>query len=320
MERKAHFALIGLFTFAAIAGAFGFIFWLHHSAGKKQQVAYRVIFDSSVSGLQVGGNVLFNGIRVGEVTNLRLDPDKPSQVIAMLAVNKSTPIRSDTRVGLEFAGLTGVAVVSLKGVSATTPLIEREEGEPPTLKADPTASRDMMQAARQVLNRAEEVLAANQAPLHQAITDIAAFSASLARNSDNVDAIMNNVREASQNATEAVTSVRKLSDNLDKRTDDVAISIRKLSDNLDKRTDEVAIGINRMTATATRQIDNAGRAFVDLVHNPQRILFGGGNNDAAVTPPAAAQARPPTAAHTRPPAATHARPPAAAQAGGQSSQ
>ena len=74
MERKAHFALIGLFTFAVIAGAFGFIFWLHHSAGKKQQVAYRVIFDSSVSGLQVGGNVLFNGIRVGEVTNLRLDP------------------------------------------------------------------------------------------------------------------------------------------------------------------------------------------------------------------------------------------------------
>ena len=74
MERKAHYALIGLFTFAVVAGAFGFIFWLHHSSGKKQAVQYRVIFDSSVSGLQVGGNVLFNGIRVGEVTNLRLDP------------------------------------------------------------------------------------------------------------------------------------------------------------------------------------------------------------------------------------------------------
>ena len=118
MERKAHYALIGLFTFAVVAGAFGFIFWLHHSSGKKQAVSYRVIFDSSVSGLQVGGNVLFNGIRVGEVTNLRLDPDNPRQVVALLAVNKATPIRSDTRVGLEFAGLTGVAAVSLKGVSA----------------------------------------------------------------------------------------------------------------------------------------------------------------------------------------------------------
>jgi phospholipid/cholesterol/gamma-HCH transport system substrate-binding protein len=65
MERKAHYALIGLFTFAVVAGAFGFVFWLHHSSGKKQAVAYRVIFDSTVSGLHVGGNVLFNGIRVG---------------------------------------------------------------------------------------------------------------------------------------------------------------------------------------------------------------------------------------------------------------
>ncbi|MGA7666632.1 MAG: MlaD family protein, partial [Pseudolabrys sp.] len=268
MERKAHYALIGLFTFAVVAGAFGFIFWLHHSSGKKQAVAYRVIFDSTVSGLQVGGNVLFNGIRVGEVTNLRLDPDKPSQVVAMLAVNKSTPIRSDTRVGLEFAGLTGVAAVSLKGVSATTPLIEREEGEPPTLKADPSASQDMMQAARDVLNKAEDVIAANQEALHRAITDIATFSASLARNSDNVDSIVKDAKETMSNAKEATASARTLMDNLDKRTDDITI------------------GVNKMTATATRQIDIAGRAITDLAHNPQRFLFGGGggSSEAAARP------------------------------------
>jgi phospholipid/cholesterol/gamma-HCH transport system substrate-binding protein len=278
MERKAHYALIGLFTFAVVAGAFGFIFWLHHSSGKKQAVSYRVIFDSSVSGLQVGGNVLFNGIRVGEVTSLRLDPDKPNQVSAMLAVNKSTRIRSDTRVGLEFAGLTGVAAVSLKGVSAKTPLIEREEGEPPTLKADPSASQDMMQAARDVLNKAEEVIAANQDALHQAITDIATFSASLARNSDNVDSIVRDAKETMSNAREATASARSLIDNLDKRTDDITI------------------GINKMTATATRQIDSAGRAITDLAHNPQRFLFGGGpsSSEAAARPaPSPARRRPP---------------------------
>jgi phospholipid/cholesterol/gamma-HCH transport system substrate-binding protein len=281
MERKAHYALIGLFTFAVVAGAFGFIFWLHHSSGKKQAVAYRVIFDSSVSGLQVGGNVLFNGIRVGEVTNLRLDPDKPSQVVALLAVNKATPIRSDTRVGLEFAGLTGVAAVSLKGVSATTPLIEREEGEPPTLKADPSASQDMMQAARDVLNKAEEVIAANQDALHQAITDIAIFSASLARNADSVDSIVSDAKVTMSNAKEATASARTLIDNLDKRTDDITI------------------GINKMTATATRQIDSAGRAITDLAHNPQRFLFGGSSSSAAPAPAAAAPPRPAAATPPR---------------------
>ena len=276
MERKAHYALIGLFTFAVVAGAFGFIFWLHHSSGKKQAVAYRVIFDSSVSGLQVGGNVLFNGIRVGEVTNLRLDPDKPSQVVAMLAVNKSTPIRSDTRVGLEFAGLTGVAAVSLKGVSPKTPLIEREEGEPPTLKADPSASQDMMQAAREVLNMAEEVIAANQEAVHQAIADIAMFSASLARNSDSVDSIVRDAKDTMSNAKEATASARTL------------------MENLDKRTDGITIGVNKMTATATRQIDLAGKAITDLAHNPQRFLFGGGgsSSEAQAAPAAARQAAP----------------------------
>ena len=54
MERKANYVLIGLFTFAVVAGAFGFVFWIHHSAGKKQSVLYRVIFDTSVSGLRRG--------------------------------------------------------------------------------------------------------------------------------------------------------------------------------------------------------------------------------------------------------------------------
>ena len=163
MERKANYVLIGLFTFAVVAGAFGFVFWIHQTSGKKQSVLYRVIFDTSVSGLRRGAPVLFNGIRVGEVTDLQLTPDKPSQVTATLQVNKATPIRSDTRVGLEFAGLTGVASVSLKGVSATTPLIEREEGEPPTLKADLSASQDMMQAVHETLNNANAVITENQA-------------------------------------------------------------------------------------------------------------------------------------------------------------
>jgi len=36
MERKANFVLIGLFTLAVIAGAFGFVFWIHQTAGKSK--------------------------------------------------------------------------------------------------------------------------------------------------------------------------------------------------------------------------------------------------------------------------------------------
>jgi ABC-type transporter Mla subunit MlaD len=127
----------------------------------------------------------------------------------------------------------------------------------------------MMQAAREVLNKAEEVIAANQEALHQAITDIASFSASLARNTDNVDSIMKNANETMSNAKEATSSARTL------------------IDNLDKRTGEITVGVNRLTATATRQVELAGKAITDLAHNPQRFLFGGssasGGNSAATS-------------------------------------
>jgi ABC-type transporter Mla subunit MlaD len=133
----------------------------------------------------------------------------------------------------------------------------------------------MMQAAREVLNKAEEVIAANQEAVHQAIADIAMFSASLARNSDSVDSIVRDAKDTMSNAKEATASARTLMQNLDKRTDDITI------------------GVNKMTATATRQIDIAGKAITDLAHNPQRFLFGGGGSSSeAQAAPAAARAAP----------------------------
>ena len=66
-----------------------------------------------MSGLRTGASVLFNGIRVGEVTGLKLNPDKPQQVVAVVSVDKSVAIRPDTQIGLEFQGLTGIASIAL---------------------------------------------------------------------------------------------------------------------------------------------------------------------------------------------------------------
>ena len=155
----------------------------------------------------------------------------------------------------------------------------------------------MMQAARDVLNRAEEVIAANQEAIRQAVKDIATFSASLARNSDNVDIIVSDAKDTMKNAKEATASARTL------------------MDNLDKRTEEITVGVNRMTSTATRQIDIAGKAITDLAHNPQRFLFGGSgssssdsSSSASSPPPAPPPARTPPARTPTPPL-----PPARAQ-------
>ena len=118
METRAPYALIGLFVLAAIGAVFGFVYWLHNTGGLGERTVYRVRFENNVAGLLTGAAVLFNGIRVGEVIDLQLNPDNPREVTAAIAVVAGTPVRTDTHAGLEFQGLTGVPVISLLGGDA----------------------------------------------------------------------------------------------------------------------------------------------------------------------------------------------------------
>ena len=186
METRARHALIGLFMLAVIIASFAFVYWLENKGGFGERTAYQIRFGGSTSGLLVGSSVLFNGIRVGEVTGLGLDPEYPEQVVASIGVDPGTPIRSDTQVGIETQGLTGGAAVTLRGGSATA------EAVPPqgVLMAPPQAGQDWTQAARDAFQRVDDVLAENSDALHSAITNIDTFAGALARNSDKVDGIL----------------------------------------------------------------------------------------------------------------------------------
>lgn len=281
MEDRAKYALIGLFTFAVIAAAFGFVYWLHNSSGNKETAAYRVIFEGSVSGLRTGGPVLFNGIRVGEVTDMRLT-NSPSQVAAILSVNKTTPVRADTRVSLEYAGLTGIASVSLKGATASAPALTYKDDGFLTLKADPNAGTDMSTAVRETLGRADALIAENQEAIRNSIKNLETFSAALARNGDKIDKLVDNSSKLIETSTQAMGSFTELAVSLKKDTN-------QLAESLDKRTAEITEGITKLTDSANKQVNvvgtnlnraitNIDKSVTDLAKNPQRIIFGGGGS------------------------------------------
>jgi phospholipid/cholesterol/gamma-HCH transport system substrate-binding protein len=185
METRAPFVVVGAFVLAAIVAVFGFVYWLHNSGGIGPRTAYHVQFDGSVPGLLVGAGVLFNGIRVGEVTDLALAPDNPRRVNATISVASTTPVRSDTKVGLEFQGLTGVPVIALEGGTLVS-----NSGAVPTLIAEPGAGQSMTQAARDALLRVDSVLAENSEPLKDTIANFKVFSEGLARNTGKIDGIL----------------------------------------------------------------------------------------------------------------------------------
>ncbi len=185
METRAPFVLIGAFVLAAIVAVFGFVYWLNNSGGIGPRASYHVQFEGSVPGLLVGAAVLFNGIRVGEVSDLGLAPDNPRRVNATISVAATTPVRADTKVGLEFQGLTGVPVIALEGGAQLA-----SSGAVPTLIAEPGAGLSMTAAARDALRKVDTVLSENSEPLKDTIANFRTFSDGLARNTGKLDGII----------------------------------------------------------------------------------------------------------------------------------
>jgi phospholipid/cholesterol/gamma-HCH transport system substrate-binding protein len=210
METRAPYALIGLFVLTVIVAAFSFVFWLHNSAGLTERTVYRVQFENTVAGLLTGAAVLFNGIRVGEVTALELDANHPNRVTATIAVANTTPVRADTKAGLDFQGLTGVPVVTLQRGSVPLTTSAGTKTKPHTLVADPLAGQSMTAAARDALRRLDGMLSENSEPIRSTIANLNTFSGALARNSEKLDEIVASLTRLTSGPANVVRNVYDL--------------------------------------------------------------------------------------------------------------
>jgi phospholipid/cholesterol/gamma-HCH transport system substrate-binding protein len=282
METKANYVLIGFFTLVVLAGAFGFVHWFRNHSSKNTRAVYNVVFQGSVGGLRKGATVEFNGMRVGEVADLQLDQRDPKQVLATISIDSNVPIRSDTHVRLEFAGLTGVASVELKGGDPQAgPLAEGADGVP-TIIADAGATQDLSSAARELIRKLD-ALVAEDSSLHNSIANIEAFTVSLKNNADRFDRIMAGLEgmtgtpDKPGELVEAVKSIRLAAANLDKRIDEMAPGLAHF-------TGPGLKNLEALIADARRAVGTAEVVFRNIDQNPSRLLFGG----APASAPAAA--------------------------------
>lgn len=207
METRANYILIGAFMVAILFAAFGFVYWLAVTAESRQNVPLKIIFPGAVTGLPVGGQVLFNGIKVGDVKSLDFDPDDPTKVVATVGIKPSTPLRKDSKASLNFTGLTGVAYVDLTGGTQASPLLlaDLEDGQVPEISADRSFFDDIVDGARDVLKRADstmktidDLLKDNGPSITQIVRNAETFSDALAANSDGVKDFMASIGKASE--------------------------------------------------------------------------------------------------------------------------
>ena len=160
MERDAHYAAVGIATIALLAALAVFAIWLARLQFNDDYDIYDIVFYGPVRGLSEGGEVHFNGIRVGEVTDLNLDPDKGDQVIARVRLDGTTPVRVTSRAQLEPQGITGLNYIQITAGTEGSALLKSQypENVIPVIQSQPSPIAELLSGSGTVLAQTVDAL------------------------------------------------------------------------------------------------------------------------------------------------------------------
>jgi phospholipid/cholesterol/gamma-HCH transport system substrate-binding protein len=267
MEKNANYALVGAASLVLFVGLVIFVVWLARLQFNRDYDLYDVVFQGPVRGLSQGGEVHFNGIKVGDVTKIALDRTNPTRVIARIRVTSDVPIRIDSFATLEPQGITGVNYIQITAGTPSKPLLKDTvpNGEVPVIRTQRSALSDLLEGGGTVLTRTIETLDRvnrvlsdqNISTISAALSDTQAVTAELRRRK----ALVGDLQKAIKDVNVATAQVTRLSSDANEMLNgDGRRALRNVAD---------------VTAEAKTTVAKAN-ALLDKVQGPTGEFAGNG--------------------------------------------
>lgn len=254
MERDAHYAAVGIATIALMAALAVFVIWLARLQFNNDYDVYDIVFYGPVRGLSEGGEVHFNGIRVGEVTDLNLDPKKGDQVIARIRIDGTTPVRVTSRAQLEPQGITGLNYIQITAGNPGSAILKDQYADNvvPVIQSQPSPIAELLSGSGTVL--AQTVDALNR--INRVLSDdnVRSFSTSL----KNIESLSTEL-EARKGMLEQLEQALTKANSAVAEFEALAVSSRQIIDgdgreavaNIGKAAEEARAAVASINRTAT---------------------------------------------------------------------
>lgn len=277
MERQAHYAVVGLVTFVLVVALVVFTFWFIKFDFNRNYGIYNVEFNTKVDGLTKGAEVHFNGIKVGEVTDLRLGQANTHQVIAEVRLDAGTPVRTDSVATLEPQGITGLFYMQISPGSARAPLLKpNPDGPPPVIHSEENALSKLLSGSGSVIENTYESL--NRVNRLLSDRNIQSFSRSL-ENLENLTADLKDREQIMDDAHEAIVSAGQAADAVERLANstntvvgtDMPQTLRKI----DVAVDNFAVAsenFSKATASAQAPLDTIQTTTLPEIQETLRNL------------------------------------------------
>jgi phospholipid/cholesterol/gamma-HCH transport system substrate-binding protein len=219
METRSNHILVGGVVLALVVALVAFIIWLSQVSGESRN-EYDVFFNQAVDGLARGSAVTFNGVPVGQIESINLEPKNPQFVRVRIAIRDDTPILQGTTATIRGVGFTGVSQIQLDpGPRGAAPLSDPGPYGVPVIPTKPGALGQLLNSAPELLERVstlaerltELVSDRNQASIAAILANVEQMSRSLADRGPEIAATLAEARLAIRQAGAAADQIGRLS-------------------------------------------------------------------------------------------------------------
>jgi phospholipid/cholesterol/gamma-HCH transport system substrate-binding protein len=282
METRANYVLIGTFTIIVVALLIGFGLWAAKFTSDNEWREYDVVFSEAVTGLGIGGTVQYNGITVGAVRKMVIDPLDPKKVLVRVRINASTPIKVDTEAQLAIVGLTGISQIQLRSFKASSPdLVGTEKNPIPRIIAKESALSKLFSSTGDISTTASNLLLR----LNKTFSDenIKNLSDTL----DNLEKISGTVADERQDLALLIHDARMAVAKLDSTLKSVDSMALKLDEGVVNELPELVTKLDR----ALTQYEQLGKNANKLLENNDDALNNFSQQGLAQVGPAIAELR-----------------------------
>ena len=251
---------------------------------QKKYDLYLAIVQESVAGLNLNAPVKYNGVDVGKVKNIQLDPENPEHVKLIFAIERGTPVKVDTIAVLKTQGLTGIAYVELDGgAKNAAPLLASGGNQYPIIQTKPSLSTRLENVLTTVLAKLDSTSSnidsllsqENRAAFKSALTDLATVSKTFAARKDLIDASIVNVARTATNTSQATRELSPILAKVGPLIDELAVTTSHIKQGalaIEKAGNEAADASNSAGKTVELAGANFERFSAETLPEVQRLL------------------------------------------------
>lgn len=282
MENKSHALIAGVFTLVLAVAVLVSLYVFGGERKDTRQVV--VVTRGNVMGLNPQAQVRYRGIRVGNVQDIRLDPEKVGDILILIEIDPSVPLTQGTTARLSYQGITGIAQVLLEDDGSDTRVLDGDGAQLPRIAMRSSLLEDLGEALPNMLSQAEKFLHnandvlkdENRASMVKTLANLESASARMSHTLEQMDRLLSDENITALSATvqqtgPLVADARKL-----------MVELQGVSTRLDGVLANVSSGgadslgprLREMTTELTSTSRQLSRVLNLLETSPQSLLFG----------------------------------------------